>query len=428
MDLISDKVWSKTPVSQIAEIILGGTPKTRVEEYWGGTISWASAKDISNNIGRYIYKTEKSITKKGLDNSNARLLPKGTIVITARGTVGKLAILPQELCFNQSCYGIINKKEINSLFLYYAIKESLTRIQTLTYGTIFDTITIKTFDELEVFLPDKLNQDVISSILNFIDSLIELNYNINTTLEKIAKAIFKSWFVDFEPFQDLEFIDSNLGMIPTGWKVGVLKDILSSLESGKRPKGGVGELSKGIPSIGAENIIGLGKYDYSKDKYVLIDFYNKMKKGHVMSGDVLLYKDGAQIGRKSLFMDGFPHQTCCINEHVFILRVNNSLPSSIFLYLWLDQEIVTEKIKNLNSGAVQPGINMKSVFGLKILIPEIKIVNKFNDIVQPIIKKIMLNGINCKKLIELRDLLLPQLVSGRIRIKNPKKLLEEISY
>jgi len=282
------------------------------------------------------------------------------------------------------------------------------------------------FNQIKIKLPPIEEQKRIVKILKAFDDKIELNHHINGILEKIAHAIFKSWFIDYEGFQDIEFKESQLGSIPNGWRIGVLKEILSSLESGKRPKGGVGDLNEGIPSIGAENILGLGKYDYTKEKFISKEFYKKMTKGRVKSGDVLLYKDGANLGRKSLFMDGFPHRTCCINEHVFILRVNEILPSPIYLFFWLDQERITQEIINLNSGGAQPGINMKSVYSIKILIPDIETIENFNSLIEPFIKKIMLNGNENKKLRKLRDLLLPQLISGRLRINNPKDFLEEI--
>src|SRR5205823_2036197 len=144
-----------------------------------------------------------------------------------------------------------------------------------------------------------------------------------------------------------------------GWGVRTLGDVLSVLEAGSRPKGGIDPSERGIPSIGAENISGLGQYDYAKEKFVSQAFFEKMKQGHVESGDVLLYKDGAHIGRKAMFRDGFPHAVCSVNEHVFILRANRRYCSQNYLYFWLDQPDMTQNIRNLNANAAQPGINQQ---------------------------------------------------------------------
>jgi len=398
LDLISNKVWNKVPVSQIADIILGGTPKTSIEDYWGGNIAWASAKDISNNNGRYIYETEKSITKKGLENSNARLLPKRTIVITARGTVGKLAILPQEMCFNQSCYGIIGKNEINQLFLYYALKESLNRIQSLTYGTIFDTITIKSFDELEIFLPDKINQEAISSVLNFIDSLIELNYNMNITLEKIAEAIFKSWFVDFEPFQDIEFIESEMGKTPKEWNIELLNNY-AKIQNGKKVR---------------------EKHDNKNNEYkipiysgaTIIGYTNESK----YNTPILITGRVGTLGLIHRVKD-----PCWASDNTIVIIPNHEIYYDL-LYFYLKNA----KLENYNRGAANPLIVQNDVKQIKILIPDEEILKRFSEITSPLFNKMKANKIESEFLINLRDLILPHLISGRSRFENPIKFLEEI--
>ncbi|MEM5720320.1 restriction endonuclease subunit S, partial [Proteus mirabilis] len=212
-----------------------------------------------------------------------------------------------------------------------------------------------------------------------------------------------------------KMVESEMGMIPEGWEVKALGEVLNTIEAGNRPKGGVGNLTEGIPSIGAENIIGLGKYDYSKEKFVPEDYFENMNKGIVKSEDVLLYKDGAQLGRKTMFMDGYPHKKCCVNSHVFILRANNIISQS-YLYFWLDQDYMTQNIINLNANSAQPGINQAQVKSLKILIPDKSIVDKFDDITLSLLKKIFSNCNINNNLTKLRDTLLPKLMSGEIRV------------
>ncbi len=196
---MSNSDWPMVPVSQVATPIIGGTPNRSISVYWGGSIKWATAKDIASLIGRYIYNTEESITQKGLENSAAKILPKGTIVITARGTVGALAQLGCDMAFNQTCYGLVTKDAIVQNYLYYALRGSLAEMRSLSYGTVFDTITIRTFDHWRIPLPPVPEQQAIACILGALDDKIELNRRMNETLEAMARALFKSWFVDFEP-------------------------------------------------------------------------------------------------------------------------------------------------------------------------------------------------------------------------------------
>ena len=416
--------WKEYSFYELIDIIGGGTPKTTVEEYWNGHIPWLSVKDF-NTDNRTVYETEKSITELGLQKSSTKLLNKGDLIISARGTVGALAQLGKQMAFNQSCYGLRANSKTTNDFLYYLLKYKLRSIQSNTHGSVFSTITKDTFKILKAIIPiDIEEQKAISKILSDLDEKIEVNNKINKKLEEMAQVIFKQWFIDFEfpnedgkPYKSSggEMSESEQGMIPKGWEYKKLDDVLNTIEAGNRPKGGAGNLTEGIPSIGAENIIGLGKYDYSKEKFVTEDYFNSMKKGIVQSKDVLLYKDGAQLGRKTMIMDGFPHEKCCINSHVFILRSNNSISQS-YLYFWLDQDYMTQNIINLNANSAQPGINQIQVKSLNILVPTKEIIEKFELTVNSLLDKLLVNCKENTKLANIRDTLLPKLMSGEIRV------------
>lgn len=256
--------WKRVPVSNVVIPVLGGTPARNRLEYWNGTIPWASAKDVVSAKGRFLHTTEEFITQEGLDNSAAKLLPKGTIVITARGTVGALVQLGRDMAFNQTCYGLIPKNGIIEDYLFYALKGTLIEMKSLTYGTVFETITMNSFNKWLIPLPPLPEQRAIAHILGTLDDKIELNRKMNETLETMAQAIFKSWFVDFDPvvvnalragnpipekftaraahyrknpdalglpdhilrlFPD-RFVDSKLGPIPEGWEVGPIGELV----------------------------------------------------------------------------------------------------------------------------------------------------------------------------------------------------------
>ena len=172
----------KYKLSEIMYILGGGTPKTTVPEYWGGNIPWLSVKDFNNDY-RYVYETEKSITKQGLKNSSTTLLESNDMIISARGTVGELAMIPFPMAFNQSCYGLRAKRHIvDPSFLYYLIKDNIRLLKSNTHGSVFDTITRETFEGIEVDLPSLDVQRKIASVLSKLDDKIELNVKINNNL------------------------------------------------------------------------------------------------------------------------------------------------------------------------------------------------------------------------------------------------------
>lgn len=220
-------------LSDLVDVIGGGTPKTTEESYWNGSIPWLSVKDFCGDK-KYVYNTEKSITVEGLNNSSTKLLHKDNIIISARGTVGELAMIPYDMVFNQSCFGLIPKGNNDPHFVYYLLKDKVRSLKSQTQGSVFDTITKATFDRIECADYSEEDQRRIASILSSLDRKIELNNKINADLEEMAQAIFKNWFVDFEPFKDGKFVDSELGMIPEGWKVGCLGD-MGAVVCGKTP-------------------------------------------------------------------------------------------------------------------------------------------------------------------------------------------------
>ena len=172
----------KYNLSNLFEIIGGGTPKTTVPEYWGGDIPWISVKDF-NNDERFVHKTEKNITEKGLYNSSTKLLNRGDIIISARGTVGEIAVIPSPMAFNQSCYGLRAKENlVDKDFLYYLLKNRIRTLKNNTHGSVFDTITKDTFDIIEVEIPEISYQIIIAKILSCLDDKIELNNQINKNL------------------------------------------------------------------------------------------------------------------------------------------------------------------------------------------------------------------------------------------------------
>mgnify|MGYP000064941008 FL=1 len=176
------RLGMKFKLSDVMDLIGGGTPKTSKSEYWNGTISWLSVKDFNNGF-RYVYETEKTITELGLENSSTKLLQKGDVVISARGTVGEIATIPFPMAFNQSCYGLRAKSGIvTSDYLYYLIKHNVSVLRKNTHGSVFDTITRNTFDNIEVEIPSIETQEKIASILSDYDKKIELNNAINNNL------------------------------------------------------------------------------------------------------------------------------------------------------------------------------------------------------------------------------------------------------
>ena len=145
--------WEIGVLDDVIEIHSGGTPKTSIAEYWNGEISWYTAKDAPSPSDIFVLETERSITQAGVENSAAKVLPAGTTVITARGTVGRLACLGRPIAMNQTCYGIRGASGYRDFFTYWLVRMMVEELRNRTHGTIFDTITRQTFALVDLALP-----------------------------------------------------------------------------------------------------------------------------------------------------------------------------------------------------------------------------------------------------------------------------------
>lgn len=166
-DVDSNEKWQEKNVLDIFTLVGGGTPKTSVAEYWTDEIPWISGGDISSAHQGYMYRTEKSISLAGLQNSSAKLLPKNSTVISARGTVGKYALLARDMAFSQSNYGIVSKIGSYPFFIYLLVGFIVDDLLAAAYGSVFDTITTRTFESVNLKFPslnsiEKFNKEVAS--------------------------------------------------------------------------------------------------------------------------------------------------------------------------------------------------------------------------------------------------------------------------
>lgn len=367
--------WLKTALIDIVELIGGGTPKTSKAEYWDGNINWLSVKDF-NNENRYVYSTEKTITEEGLDNSSTKLLKKDDIIISARGTVGELAMIPFPMAFNQSCYGIRAKEGIDSIFLYYLIKNSVRKLKAITHGSVFDTITRDTFANIEVAIPDIKTQHRIAKMLADIDDKVENNQRINNNLEQQVSVLYQSWFEDFE---------ITNGICPENWSYQELSTI-ADIASGKRPpvKSDTCNEKTPISIVGAASVMGFTSEANHTDKILV-------------------------TGR--------------VGTHGVIQRLNtpcwtsdNTLVIKSPYYEFTNQILHRIDYSSMNRGSTQPLITQGDMKKVVVLVPDEDTLAKFEEFAGSLMAKWETNNNENVKLASLRDTLLPKLMSGELDV------------
>lgn len=295
------------------------------------------------------------------------------------------------------------------VFYYFRHYDNFYSLASKATGSASQAnISTKTLEDTIIILPSLEVQTKIVNILSSLDEKIETNRKINARLEELAQALFKLWFIDFEPFG---------GQMPKDWNYKYISDFHHEIETGKRPKGGVSGITEGIPSIGAESIKGIGYYDYSKTKYIPYEYAENLKKGRIQDFDLLIYKDGGKPGYFipdfSMMGLGFPFKEMALNEHVF--RLNFGKPElNIFAYFYFKTDDVMNYLNSVGGKAAIPGINQKNVEDIKIIDLNVTKVTEFGTIVLPMFKTILENCKESARLAKLRDILLPKLMSGEL--------------
>lgn len=299
-----------------------------------------------------------------------------------------------------------NKVNPRILKYYTHSKPYFDWVNSFDTGATRGNINAKTYGDMEIELPSRKVQDKIVSILSSLDRKIELNNKINADLEEMAQAIFKNWFVDFEPFKDGKFVDSELGMIPEGWKVGRLGEFCKCL------LGGTPSRSKEEYWNGEVNWINSGEIN----KFRILEASEKITElGLAKSATKLLPKKttvlaitGATLGQVSLL-----EIDTCANQSVIGVLENAEVPYE-YIYPFIKDRI--EMLIQHQTGGAQQHINKDNVESLIFLLPAINVLEDYISLVSPMYKRIESQCFENLYLSTLRDTLLPRLMSGELEV------------
>lgn len=376
----------KYKLSEIMDLIGGGTPKTTKPEYWDGDIPWLSVKDFNNDF-RFVYETEKHITELGLNNSSTKLLQAGDIIISARGTVGEIATIPFPMAFNQSCYGLRAKKEIVTAdFLYYLIKHNIHVLKKNTHGSVFDTITRDTFAGIEVDIPDMDSQSKIAEILSNIDEKIEVNVRINENLAVLLQTVYQERFGD----------------VDIAAKQGVLSDICSY----SKDRVAVSELDV-TTYFSTENMLPRKAGSTDATSLPTTPQTTACHKGDTLISNIRPYF------KKIVYCE----DECGCSTDVLCFMPNQPQYSAyLFSTLYADKffAFMVAGAK----GTKMPRGDKQQIMTYPIALPSEVALVEFNTIALPLIKQIYSNRAENKRLSLLRDTLLPKLMSGELDVSD----------
>ncbi len=399
--------WKEVRLGDVCtRVCSGGTPKSTNLSYYGGEIPWLNTKEIDFNR---IYSTEKTITDSGLSNSSAKWIVPNTVSVAMYGaTAGKSCIVKVPMTTNQACCNLtINEEVADYEFVYYTLKNDYTTLASLANGGAQQNLNAQIIKDYVLQIPSLADQHRIASILSSLDRKIELNNKINADLEEMAQAIFKNWFVDFEPFKDGKFVDSELGMIPEGWKVGSLGD-MGTIVCGKTPsKANSNYYGGDIPFIKIPDMHGKVFVESSEDRLTEQGSLSQIKK--LIPPYSLMVSCIATVGLVSI--NTKPSHT---NQQINTIIPHNK---SALFYLYQYIKNNEELLKNMGRGGTTTlNVNTKSFSNIRLFIPSDIALLQFHQIVEGLFKKIELNMQESRTLSTLRDTLLPRLMSGELEV------------
>jgi type I restriction enzyme, S subunit len=431
--------WKMVPLGDLCSRVTYGftNPMPTVEGGDGPFL--VTAKDIKD--GRVNYLTARRTTwdafnKKLTDKSRPNI---GDVLLTKDGSIGRLAICDKGgICINQSVALIQGNGRATSEYIKYLLEspEYQRKMEGDSDGTTIKHIYITRVDKMEVPLPSLAEQKAIAHILGTLDNKIELNRKTNETLEGIAKSLFKSWFVDFDPvrakaegqptglpdeiselFPD-SFEESELGEIPSGWTIDSFTSHFNVLGGGT-PKTSVEEFWNGdlpwFSVVDAPNDSDCWVVDTQK---AITSFGLENCSSDLLRKGTTIISARGTVGKVCLV-----GQPMAMNQSCYALQSKRD-QQDVFCY-YSTKEIV-EILKARSHGSVFSTITRDTLKGVDVCFPNLMVINAFEELSRPLLEKIKLHVDESRALASIRDALLPRLISGEIRVPDAEKMLEEV--
>jgi type I restriction enzyme, S subunit len=425
--------WRWTALTDVARLETGHTPSRKHPEYWGGDVPWVGIKDATENHGRVISDTHQHTNELGIANSSARILPMHTVCLSRTASVGYVVVMGQPMATSQDFVNWVCSEAIDYRFLKYVLVAEREAFLRFASGTTHQTIYFPEVKAFHVCLPPLPEQRAIAHILGTLDDKIELNQRMNETLEAMARALFKSWFVDFDPVRakaegrdpglpqplaDLfpeSFEDSELGEIPKGWKIGRFGDVVKQLRDQENPLSSPDELFHHF-SIPAFDEGQSPKPEYGESI--------KSLKSRVPAGVILISKLNPEIERVWM-VDVRPGERAVCSTEFLVLTAQSPFTRS-YVYCLARSPLFRQQIEGLVTGTSKSHqrAQVDSILNLAVVVPPLSIVASFDHSADSLLARTLECRRETHTLAALRDTLLPKLISGELRVALPKALAE----
>lgn len=343
----------------------------------------------------------------------------GDVIFSVRAPVGDVNITTEKICIGRGIASL-KMKNGNQEYLYYLLRNYKKYIENRESGTVFGSINRKGLEELVLPFPNSEKQNKIAKVLSSLDEKIELNNEMNKTLEEMAQALFKRWFIDFEfpnedgePYKSSggEMVESELGMIPKKWEVKKIQDVGEVIAGGTPSTKNEEYYDGNIPWITPKDLSGYDRKFISKGERSITELGLQKSSAKLMRKGTVLFSSRAPIGYIVI-----AEEDVTTNQGFKSIACNEDIINNNYVYYYL--KFNKEKIENIASGSTFKEVSGATMKMFDILVPTIDILNKFKDVVESYDDILRTNYIENDALIQIRDSLLPKLMSGEIRVED----------
>ncbi|SMF41843.1 restriction endonuclease subunit S [Paenibacillus barengoltzii] len=411
--------WNKVTIGEVVESVIDNRGKTPPL-----TESGYELIEINAIVGKNRYPNYEKVSKFVSEDTYRTWFRKGhpqkdDLLISTVGSIGEVCLMERDRgCIAQNVIALrFHKKIANSMFFYYFFswEETKTRLKTLDIGSVQPSLKVPHLLSTNLLMPPIEEQANIAAILSSLDDKLELNNAINKNLEEMAQALFKRWFVDFEfpnengePYKSNggEFEESELGLIPKGWKVGRATDIFD-VQSGGTPKTSTSEYWNGEIPFFTPKDCSNSLYVIETEKTITEDGLNNCNSKLYKTDTVFITARGT-VGKVAL-----AGRDMAMNQSCYALVAKSGYTQKYVFHL--TQQLVNVLRKNA-SGAVFDAITVSTFQNLKTTLPDIELVRHFDGLVNGLYSLLLEKANETQTLQQLRDTLLPKLMSGEIRV------------
>ena len=417
--------WKKYKLNDIAEIVMGQSPSG--DSCTNNPSDGLPLLNGPTEFG-YSYPTPVQYTKDSRKKSEV-----GDLLFCVRGsTTGKMNFSNKVYSIGRGIAAIRGKNSYPTKFVKYLIDMHLPQMLNVTTGSTFPNIGKDDLNNVSVEVPDSNTAIAIAEILSSLDDKIESNLQTNKTLEEMANALYKHWFVDFGPFKDGKFVESELGLIPEGWDIGVLGDLVNfyngyGFKSGDLLDDNIGDCYH-VFKMGHIKKGGGLKSDGTRS-FVQKSKCNKLENFILKKGDLLMsmtdMKDKVSILGHTAIMD--EDDKYIVNQRVGLLRAKKELGIDYpYLYILSNSVPFLNDLRSRANSGVQVNLSTEGIKNTTVLIAPKIIHEEFNKIVLSLFEKTFENAKENQTLTQTRDYLLPKLISGEVRVKDAEKTVKEM--